>query len=168
VDAAFCKQSIVCIGDHHWQKKGERERSKRKRKKFIDLCPTLATCNPPGLRPPPQLSTMKSILLLSISLTHVAQATTCGNYQCPQPYQTVCEGDTRGDRRTLTILPTYCVLCCFALCTLLTFSLSTAFTHRLQPRRHTQSVCQNRRQRHIVFQIHGTAQLVPNKWPVRW
>ena len=48
----------------------------------------------------PSATTMKSaVFLLSISLNHAAQATTCGNYQCPQPYQTVCEGDTRGDRR---------------------------------------------------------------------
>mgnify|MGYP003962009875 CR=1 FL=1 len=32
-------------------------------------------------------------------LITVASATTCGKYECPQPYQTICEGDTRGDRR---------------------------------------------------------------------
>lgn len=43
---------------------------------------------------------MNKLLLISTTLlSTTVNADTCGKYECPQPYQSVCEGDTRGDRR---------------------------------------------------------------------
>ena len=38
--------------------------------------------------------------LLLVAMIGAASAVSCGQqHECVQPYQTVCEGDTRGDRR---------------------------------------------------------------------
>jgi hypothetical protein len=40
---------------------------------------------------------MNTVLLAA--MVGAASAVSCGQHACVQPYQTVCEGDTRGDRR---------------------------------------------------------------------
>ena len=64
------------------------------RKKFDEISLSFS------IQPKPTVNSkliMNTVLLAA--MVGAASAVSCGQHACVQPYQTVCEGDTRGDRR---------------------------------------------------------------------